>query len=142
AFDVGDLGIKAYTYLPKTFEFSGLSGGGGRTGVTGQGGTGTDSSNNTNTASITDTLNVIRGNHQVSIGGSLATWKVIAYANVRSIPVYSFGVTTGDLSSTGLPTADFLLGKYQSLRQASPNGLLMMQWYMGNHIQDTWKVNS
>src|SRR6185369_9530226 len=87
AFDVGDLGISAYTYLPKTFEFSGLTAAVGRASVGGQGGTGTDSSNNTNTASITDTLNIIRGNHQLSIGGSLATWKVIAYANVRSIPV-------------------------------------------------------
>src|SRR6185295_446030 len=142
AFDVNDLGINAYTYLPKTFEFSGLSGAGGEAAVGGQSGVGTDSSNNTNTASITDTINVIRGNHQLSIGGSLATWKVIAYANVRSIPVFTFGVTTGDLSSTGLPTADFLLGKYNSLRQASPNGLLMMQWYMGYHIQDQWRVNS
>src|SRR6185503_7977717 len=93
-----------------------------------------------NTASITDTLNLIRCNHQISIGGSLATWKVIAYANVRSIPVFNFGVTAGDLNSTGLATADFLLGKFQSLRQASPNGLLMMQWYAGFHAEDKWNV--
>ena len=140
AYDVGDLGINAYTYLPKTFEFGGLSGGGGRGAAGGQGGTGTDSSNNTNTANITDTLSWIKGNHQMSFGGSLAMWKVISYANVRSIPVYSFGVTTGDLSSTGLATADFLLGKFQSLRQASPNGLLMSQWYMGWHAEDKWNV--
>jgi hypothetical protein len=142
AFDVNDLGINAYTYLPKTFYFSGMSAAGGVLGVGGQGITGTQSSNSTNAVSITDTFNWIRGKHQLSFGGSVSMWKIISYANVRSVPAFSFTVTTGDLNSTGSAVADFLLGKFQSLRQSSPNGLLLHQWYMGWHIQDQWKATS
>src|SRR5215470_1299718 len=142
AYDVGDLGINAYTYLPKTFYLTGMSGSGSAVGVGGQSGVGTQATNSTNVFSISDNVSWIRGKHQLSFGGSISTWKIISYANVRSVPTFSFAVTTGDPNSTGLPIADFLLGKFSSLRQSSPNGLLMQQWYMGWHAQDQWKVNN
>ena len=142
AYDVGDLGINAFTYLPKTFYLTGMSGSGSAAGVGGQSGMGTQATNSTNVFSVNDNVSLIRGRHQFSFGGSLSTWKIISYANVRSVPTFSFAVTAGDPNSTGLPIADFLLGKFSSLRQSSPNGLLMQQWYMGWHAQDQWKVNN
>ncbi len=142
AYDVGDLGINAFTYLPKTFYLTGMSGSGTAAGVGGQSGVGTQATNSTNVFSVNDNVSLIRGRHQFSFGGSLSTWKIISYANVRSVPTFSFAVTAGDPNSTGLPIADFLLGKFSSLRQSSPNGLLMQQWYMGWHAQDQWKVNN
>src|SRR5205823_6334035 len=52
AYDVGDLGINAYTYLPKTFYLSGMSGSGTAGGVTGQSGVGTQATNSTNVFSV------------------------------------------------------------------------------------------
>jgi len=143
AYDVGDLGINAFTYLPKTFYLSGISSAANAFGgFTGQSGIGTQATNSTNNFSLTDTFSLIRGKHQLSFGGSLSTWKIISYANVRSVPTFNFGPVLGDPTSTGLGIADFLLGKFSSLRQASPNGLLMQQWYTGFHAQDQWKVNN
>src|SRR6185436_11483372 len=39
AYDVHDVGINAFTYVPKTFEFNGLTAAGGHAAITGQGGT-------------------------------------------------------------------------------------------------------
>ncbi|HLH31889.1 MAG TPA: carboxypeptidase-like regulatory domain-containing protein, partial [Terriglobia bacterium] len=144
AYDVNDLGINAFTYLKKTFEFAVNSTGGGKGAVGGQGGVQTDSTNSTNTANISDNISILHGRHQISFGGSIATWKVIAHANVRDIPVFSFtpSLTTLDTTSTGLGWADFLLGHWTTLRQSAPNGLLMKQWYMGYHVQDQWKVSN
>jgi hypothetical protein len=144
AFDVNDLGINAFTYLKKTFEFAVGTGAGGKTPVAGQSGVGTQATNSTNTANLSDNLNIIKGKHQISLGASIATWKVISYANVRDIPTFNFtpSTTTLDTTSTGLGWADFLLGHWTTLRQSAPNGLLMTQWYMGYHVQDQWKVTN
>ncbi|HEY2383205.1 MAG TPA: carboxypeptidase-like regulatory domain-containing protein [Terriglobia bacterium] len=144
AYDVNDLGINAFTYLKKTFEFAVNSSGGGVGAASGQGGVQTDATNSTNTANISDNISITHGRHQISFGGSIATWKVISYANVRSIPVFSFSPsqTTLDSTSTGLGWADFLLGHWTTLRESAPNGLLMKQWYMGYHVQDQWKATN
>lgn len=142
AYDVSDLGINAFTYLKKTFYLTGITGSGSALGFGGQSGVGTQATNSTNNFSITDTVSWIRGKHQLSFGGSASTWKIISYANVRSVPTFSFTPTVGDPNSTGLGIADFLLGKFTSLRQSSPNGLLMQQWYMGWHVQDQWKATN
>jgi hypothetical protein len=134
AYDIYDVGINAFTYVKKNFYISGL-------GFSGNGGTQNDSKFVTNTFQLTDTLNMIRGNHQISLGGSLAHWRILAYANVRSIPSFSFADATTDPESTGLAVANFLLGKFVSFRQATPNGLNVQQWYTMGHVSDTWRVS-
>src|SRR5262249_56204925 len=80
AYDVSDLGINAYTYLPKTFYLTGMSGSGTAAGVSGQSGVGTQATNSTNVFSITDNISLIRGRHQLSFGGSVSTLEIISYA--------------------------------------------------------------
>ena len=81
-------------------------------------------------------MTIVRGNHQFGLGGSVAWWKSLSQANVRSPGQFTFN---GSL--TGLPLADFLSGRLQSLIQATPNSLDMQQFYMGLYAQDTWKVS-
>ena len=77
------------------------------------------------------------GAHQYGIGGNVAFWKSLTQANVRSPGQFTF-----DGSITGLPLADFLTGRLQSLIQAVPNTLDMEQWYLGLYAQDTWKMST
>ena len=79
----------------------------------------------------------MRGHHQYGFGGSVAYWKSLSQANVRSPGQFTF-----DGSITGLPLADFLTGRLQSLIQAMPNTLDMKQWYLGLYAQDTWKLST
>jgi hypothetical protein len=141
AYDVNDLGINAYTYIPKAFMLSGLSAGGGEPAIVGQGGTQFEATNYTTLLSLTNTTNLVRGAHQFSFGGSVATWKIVAVANLQSVPGFNFAPSTIDLTgTTGLGTADFLLGKFNTITQAAPNGELVSQRYMGLHAQDQWQV--
>ena len=78
----------------------------------------------------------MRGAHQFGFGGSVAYWTSLSQANVRSPGQFTF-----DGSITGLPLADFLTGRLQSLIQATPNSLDMQQWYLGLYAQDTWKLS-
>ena len=87
--------------------------------------------------SISDDLTIVRGSHQYGIGGNVAFWKSLTQANVRSPGQFTF-----DGSITGLPLADFLTGRLQSLIQATPNTLDMQQWYLGLYAQDTWKMST
>ena len=86
--------------------------------------------------SVNDDLTIVRGAHQYGIGG-VAFWKSLTQANVRSPGQFTF-----DGSITGLPLADFLTGRLQSLIQATPNTLDMQQWALGPYAQDTWKMST
>ena len=79
---------------------------------------------------------MVRGNHQFGFGGSLAFWKSLSQANVRSPGQFTFNGTI-----TGLPLADFLTGSLHQLIQATPNTLDMEQLYLGLYAQDTWKLS-
>ncbi len=59
-----------------------------------------------NTYGISDDLTIVRGNHQYGVGGavSLSNWKT--ESNVRSMGPISFNG-----GATGLPLADFLIGR-------------------------------
>ena len=87
--------------------------------------------------SVSDDLTIVRGAHQYGVGGSVAFWKSLTQANVRSPGQFTF-----DGSITGLPLADFMSGRLQSLIQATPNSLDMQQVYLGLYAQDTWKLSS
>jgi hypothetical protein len=133
-FSITELGVKAYSYLPKHTQLSVTGGNGFSLG----GGTESEASFNTTTYQISDDVSMVRGAHQISAGGTLAHWRSNSYANVRSTGIYSFN---GE-ALTGYGMADFLLGRPSNVRQAVPNQLTMSQWYAGLYLQDSWKMTS
>ena len=130
-FDAPDLGIKTYSYIEDYLLVS-VNNGGFQLG----GGTESEARFKTPSFNISDDVTTIRGNHQYGFGGNVAYWTSLSQANVRSPGQFTF-----DGSITGLPLADFLSGRLQSLIQATPNSLDMKQLYLGFYAQDTWKLS-
>jgi hypothetical protein len=130
-FDAPDIGVKTFSYIEDYMLIS-VTNGGFQIG----GGTESEARYKTPSYNISDDLTIVRGAHQYGVGGSLAFWKSLTQANVRSPGQFTF-----DGSITGLPLADFMSGRLQSLIQATPNSLDMQQWYLGLYAQDTWKIS-
>jgi hypothetical protein len=131
-FSAPDIGIKTFSYI-EDYMLLNVTNGGFQIG----GGTESEARYKTPSYSVSDDLTIVRGSHQYGIGGNLAFWTSLTQANVRSPGQFTF-----DGSNTGLPLADFLSGRLQSLIQATPNGLDMQQWYLGLYVQDTWKLSA
>src|SRR6185436_8309151 len=104
-----DVGIKMFSYIPHYMNIT-------TTGAFSVNvGTETFSFYKPNTLGLNDDLTVVRGNHQYGLGGamSLSNWKT--ESNVRSMGPISFNG-----SVTGLPLADFLMGRMFEFREATP----------------------
>jgi hypothetical protein len=125
-----DVGVKMFSYIPNYMNLT----------ITGafsiNTGTETRSFYNTNTYGISDDLTMVRGDHQFAAGGALALSDWNTESNVRSMGPMSFngGVT-------GLPLADFLLGRVFEFRQAAPFLQDITQPYVAFYGQDTWRVS-
>jgi hypothetical protein len=125
-----DVGVGIYTYVPEYMVVS----------VTGAFGinfnTETDSWYRPNTYGISDDLTMVRGSHQWGLGVSVALsdWKT--NSNVRSPGLFSFNG-----NQTGLPLADFMMGRVFEFRQATPFTLDIKQKYFGLYAQDTWRMS-
>jgi hypothetical protein len=130
-FSAPDLGVKTFSYLD-AYALINVQNGGFQIG----GGTESEARFQTPTWNVSDDLTMVRGSHQYGFGASLAFWKSLSQANVRSPGQFTFNG-----SITGLPLADFLTGSLQSLIQATPNSLDMQQWYLGLYASDTWKLS-
>jgi hypothetical protein len=89
----------------------------------------------TNASHVSDDLTLVRGNHQLSFGASVAYWRFAFQSHSRSAGDWNF---TGQL--TGLGLADFLTGRVGRLEHGGPAILPMDQWYMGLYAQDTWRA--
>ena len=89
-----------------------------------------------NAAQLTNDLTLVRGTHQISVGGSVAYWRYRLEAHARSGGLWVF---TGD--STGLGLADLLMGRVGSLEHSGPAFLPMDQWYLGIYAQDSWRAS-
>ena len=130
-FDPNDVGINTFSYLPNYMQM----------GVTGAfnlgGGTENNAIFNTNTITFGDDLTMIRGNHQFGFGGQFAYWDSLSAANVRSTGTFNF-----DGGVTGLPLADFMIGRANTFIQSAPNKLDNHQYHVGVYGQDTWKLSS
>ena len=130
-FEPRDVGINIYTYVPKYTVMS-------VTGAFGINfGTETDSWYRPTTYGFSDDLTLVRGTHQWGFGASLAfnSWKT--HANIRSQGTFSFNG-----NQTGLPLADFMMGRVFEFREAPPFELDIKQKYFGLYAQDTWKLAS
>lgn len=125
-FDPLDLGIHAYSYYPHVMAV-GVDGG---FTVFNQG----PSRFVANSTQASEDLTLVRGRHQVAVGGDVAYWQYELKAHGRSGGDWEF---TGQ--ATGLGLADFLLGRVSSMEQGGPGYLTMDQWYVGLYAQDTWR---
>jgi hypothetical protein len=126
-----DAGINMYSYEPHYMTLSvtgGFNLGGGTSG---------DYVNRITSYSIGNNLSLVRGSHQLSLGGDLEQWRVVVYSQTRSPANINFDGTAS--SGRGLP--DFLIGRPSQFLQAAPNTLFARQWYTGFYIQDTWKIS-
>src|SRR4030095_6615255 len=87
--------------------------------------------------SVADDLTIVGGDHQYGLGAavSLSDWKT--ETNVRSMGAISFNG-----SVTGLPLADFLLGRMFEFRESTPFRQDITQPYVGLYGQDTWRVSN
>jgi hypothetical protein len=131
-FSAPDVGVKSYSYLDE-YLLVNVTGGGFQLG----GGTESEARFTTPSYQVSDDLTMVRGNHQYGFGASVAFWKSLSRANVRSPGQFTFNGTI-----TGLPLADFMTGSLFQLIQATPNSLDMQQSYIGLYAQDTWKMSS
>jgi len=126
-----DVGIDAYTYLPKVMTLA----------ITGGPSIGSGVAEyvwNAHTfGTVNDDFSLIHGSHQISFGANLTRALALDLANVRSIGNYTINGQT-----TGLGMADFMAGILSQMRQSIPNDLDVRQWFFGAYVQDTWKAMS
>jgi hypothetical protein len=130
-FGPSDVGIDAFTYLPKVMTLA-ITGG-----PTIGSGVAEYVWNAHTFGTVNDDFSWIHGSHQFSFGASETRALALDLANVRSIGNYTINGQT-----TGLGLADFMAGDLSQMRQSIPNDLDVRQWYFGAYAQDTWKATS
>ena len=130
-FDPHALGSNVYSYNPGEMVLT----------VTGgfniSAGTATGGIFQTNASQLSDDVTLVRGNHQLAVGGDLAFWKMDFLTHARSGGNWTFN---GQLLGLGL--ADFLMGRVGRLEHGGPGVLPMNQWHIGIYGQDTWRMTS
>ncbi len=129
-FDPRDVGINAYTTVPKAFQFS----------VDGHFGFGSGMAYTNawqNQYQIANHVDVIKGDHQIGLGVDWARDDILSYSN-------TFGVGNMNIGPdrTGNAMGDFLLGYMTQIRQSMPGLLSPVQHYVGVYAQDTWRTTS
>ena len=129
-FDVNDVGISTFSYVPDYMIMS-ITGG-----FNLGGGTESESRFTTDSYTVGDDVTMIRGNHQFGLGVAVAWWESLTQANVRSPGSWNFNG-----SATGLGLADFLTGQPFTFIQSAPNTLHIKQKYFGLYGQDTWRMS-
>jgi hypothetical protein len=128
-FSPKDLGSNVYSYQPGEMVLS-ITGG-----FNISAGTATTGIFNTNASQISDDLTLVRGNHQLALGGNAAYWKMDFLTHARSGGNW---LVNGQVTGSGL--ADFLVGRISSLEHGGPGVLPMDMWYIGLYAQDTWRM--
>ena len=87
--------------------------------------------------SVFDDVSLIKGAHQIGIGGSIFQ---------QGLNYFSYGNAVGTATftgqSTGLLLGDFMLGLPSTFAQGTIYGFYERQFYDSLYVQDTWKVNS
>jgi len=86
---------------------------------------------------VSNDLTLVRGSHQIALGGNVAYWTHYTVDGQRGVGLWTF-----DGSATGLGMSDFLTGRLTRLEHARPGVLDLSQAYMGLYGQDTWRLSS
>jgi hypothetical protein len=84
-----------------------------------------------------DDFNWVKGSHQITFGGSIYHQQLNYWSGGG---VNATGLATFDGSVTGLPMADFMLGRFVSWSQGTLYGFYSRQFYQSLYIQDSWKI--
>ena len=130
-FDPPSLGIKASTYVPGSMIVV-VTGGFNIAAATATVGIADN-----NAFQVNDDLTLVRGNHQLAVGASLAKFRVSFRTYARGGGQWNF---TGAASGLGL--ADLLLGRIGTVDQSGLSGVDYYQYYPGAYAQDTWRMTS
>ena len=130
-FDPYDLGSNVYSYQPHVMVVI-VSGNGFQANNPGP------SRFMTNASQLSDDLTLVKGSHEMSVGGNVAYWRYSFQSHARSGGNWNFGLA----QATGLGMADFLMGRVGRLEHGGPAILPMDQWYMGLYAQDTWRATA
>jgi len=87
--------------------------------------------------SIFDDLSLVKGAHQIGIGGSMFK---------QGLNYFSYGPAVGTATFTGQQTGiilgDFMLGRMSTFSQGTIYGFYERQFYDSIYAQDTWKLHS
>jgi len=128
-FDPPSLGIKAATYVPGSMIVV----------VTGgfqiAAATSTRGIADNNSFQVNDDLTLVKGDHQIGVGASVAHFRVSFRTWARGGGQWTF---TGQAAGLGL--ADMLLGRVATIDQSGLSGVDYYQWYQGVYAQDTWRA--
>jgi hypothetical protein len=90
---------------------------------------------------LSDDVSMVRGSHQFAFGFSGFKYQHSQVANIGASANMTMGALNAGLNQgTGVPLADFLLGRVSSFSQGSPNTVFTTKWYYGLYAQDTWKA--
>ena len=84
---------------------------------------------------ISNDVDVVRGQHQLSFGGNWIRTKIETVNNRPTNGQFTFNG-----QSTGLGLADFMLGRVSNFLQGNPVYDFDENDYIGAYIQDEWKV--
>jgi hypothetical protein len=126
-FSAPSVGVKAYSYIDNSLRMD-ITGGFNL-------GRDADATFRTTTYQTSNDVNLIRGNHQVTVGANLAHWRVNQRGVNQGVGIYTF---TG--TATGLGLSDFLTGSLTTQGQGSPTDWSITQTYIGMYAADSWKV--
>lgn len=87
---------------------------------------------------FSEDLSVVRDAHQIGIGASYIRSNLNANSGVSTNPTFTF---TGTAIS-GLPLADFMIGRAETFAQGNETVGNGRQHYIALYLQDTWKANN
>jgi hypothetical protein len=86
--------------------------------------------------SVLEDLSWVKGSHQFGFGGSIFQQRLNYWSGTNAVGVASF-----DGSATGVPLADFVLGRASTFSQGTNYGFYTRQFYMSLYVQDSWKIS-
>jgi len=132
----GDIGIKAFAYLPH--RPIGSVSGGLNTNTNSWANSGSNATGPTRAAifGVNDDLSLVRGNHQMTFGAQMTAWWTNSYANTYATMTASFNG-----QATGLGMGDFFTGTVSSFSMGTFGAQNKKSKYFGLYTGDTWKVN-
>ena len=132
----GDIGIKAFAYLPH--RPIGSISGALNTNTNSWANSGSNATGPTRAAifGVNDDLSVVRGNHQLTFGAQMTAWWTNSYANTYATMTASFNG-----QATGLGIGDFFTGTVSSFSMGTFGAQNKKSKYFGLYSGDTWKVN-
>ena len=129
-FDAPSLGINVHTYIPGIIAL------GATNAFQMHGGDAVRMILDNQALQVSDDITLVRGRHQLGIGGNVAYWTSDTENYARAVGDFTF-----DGTATGLSLADFMTGQLSLLRHSGPGLLPLHQVYLGLYGQDAWRLS-